>query len=132
MTGISKYQVWADGGLIGWASAVVLGQPSVGPGDLASPEVLIPIRWKTEGRGGVGARGYCRMLYGFAPKRGREALAPPPEYLARAMYATVRDDMGKHGWTEVTPGADPAGLPRHSGFLTFDLGCWAINVRRLA
>jgi hypothetical protein len=132
MTGISKYQVWADGGLIGWASAVVLGQPSVGPGDLASPEVLIPIRWKPDGVGGVGARGYARLLYGFAPKRGREALRPPPEYLPKVSYATRREDMEPHGWTEVTPGISLARVPVHSGFLTFDLGCWAINVRRMA
>jgi hypothetical protein len=126
------FEIWADGALIGWADAVVLGQPlSALPIEaqlgIASAEIEIPIRfWPYDGR--LRAYGFARLLYGY---KSRNGLLPPPEMLPGVHYLTEREDMTKHGWTEVTA-FRYKNAPKHSAFLTHDIGSWAIGERRLA
>jgi hypothetical protein len=132
MKNAKAYTIYThDSQLIGWADAVVLGQPSRGADDIvATSETIHPIRWTIYSTGRVKAQGWARMFYGFAPRRGTEL--PDPELLPRVKYETTRDDMIRHGWTEVHQRVEPAALPTHSGFLTDDIGCWAIDEVRLA
>jgi hypothetical protein len=130
MKDTKAYTIWHDSQLIGWADAVVLGQPSRGADDIATAEIIHPIRWGVFATGRVRAQGWARMFYGYVPRPGREL--PDPKMLPQVKYRSSRDDMIRHGWTEVHLRVEPAALPTHSGFLTDDIGCWAINEVRLA
>jgi hypothetical protein len=131
MKDAKAYTIWHDDWLIGWADAVVLGQPSRSADDIvATSETIHPIRWGIFPTGRVRAQGWARLFYGYAPHRG--AKLPDPILLPQVKYETTRDDMIRHGWTEVHRRVNPSMLPTHSGFLTDDIGCWAINEVRLA